>query len=407
MSAAPTRAPWQRTLGARYDELHALLVRVVHPLSFGVFFLTALAVIGGIAAIALQFLDSDALGMAFGAILGIVLMVVAAFTFVLTIGRAVLGLVLLTGWTIGLVVVDDIDSGLLWAIWLVAAASVVLQVVLLAWVQPRRWRRGLAHLSWPSLVGTIIGAVPVVFGLQLLADGNHDRVLDLTILSFAATAVALAVLTAIHLLVRRHEASIARSFAGSREMSSVAVVDTVGASVPLLASLLPTWSWLAGGPWRGTVDGREFALASGFTTSRSPDVPSVHVTLLALRMRSTGPDLWIRRRDRSHDNVLVESDSARVMSFESIRLDEDFSIRVDAATSELDAYRTFGPQALVLLEAGLAGAQLCRDGDVLSTWMVGGVLGVEELEQMLRTALQFAELLERVDAAHLRDASRA
>jgi hypothetical protein len=114
-------------------------------------------------------------------------------------------------------------------------------------------------------------------------------------------------------------------------------------------------------------------------------------------MRTRGRDAWIRRRDRSCDDVLASGNHTRVMTFESLALDEHDAIRVDAHADELDVWRTFTPEVLAQLEGALRGAQACRIGDVVSVWMVGSVVDPDELDAMLELATHLATVFEGID----------
>lgn len=409
MSNSPSTIPtddahrhgWQRELGSRYDGLHALLVRIVHPLTFAAFLLMSVIVGGIIGGIALEVADSDTIGYVLVGIAGIVFAVVGAFTFVATVPRAVFGIVLLVGWGTALFLIDDIDPAVLWAAWSIAGASVVLQVVLLMWVVPRRVRNGLLHVEFPAVIGTMIGAIPVIAGIWALAVGRDQLSVDIALVAMAATAVVLMMLAVLQLLIRRNEVDVLAQFAAKRDLKLVADTDTKGNAEPLIA-LLPNWAWRAG-LWAGKVADRRVALVSGFTGSRSPDIPSIHVTMIALESQVTGRDLWVRDRDLSDDNMIVSGGHTKVTSFESIELDERCTVRIDAHVSELDAWRMVGPQLLDLLN-GLGAAQLCRTGGALCAWIAGGALDAGELDRLLDLMLAIVAQLDKADAALARDA---
>lgn len=218
--ATVRRTRLQRAVGARYDGLHALLVRSVHPLAFGAFTLCAGALAIGAMAIAVEFDDSDAFGIAAGIAISIGVAILAAFTFVFTRVRAAVAIVLLGGWALAVLKIDDIDPGIVRAIWGVASLSVVIQVVLLAWVTPRRIRAGLAHVLLPATLGTIIGAIPVALGLRALLDNDDARALQLAQLAFIGALVVVILMYAMHAYIRWNERKVMREFALRHHLSA-------------------------------------------------------------------------------------------------------------------------------------------------------------------------------------------
>ena len=375
------RSTRQRAIGARYDELHALLVRCVHPICFGAFVLLAGAIVIGGVMLAFELVDADVLAIVFAIAVSIGAAVVAAFTFVFTRARAWTSIVLLLGFWFALTFVDDIDTGVLWAIWSIATFSIAIQVVLLAWVTPRRIRGGLGHLLAPATVGTTVGAVPVALGLQALLVGDDARALHLAQLLCGGALVVVIVLLALHGYVRRAEQEIVHEFAQRQQLVARPSSDPSEAASPLLELFMPAWADSTP-TYAGELHDREAAIRSGFSMSRAPDVPSLHLTVLAMRLDSTGRDLWVRRRAMSHDNVLVGTDHAGVVRFESIALDEGWSVRFAPGTTALDSFRTIGPQVLELLERSLGDAQVCRIGDAVFAWIVGGAVSANELDTL-------------------------
>ncbi len=397
------RSRRQRAVGARYDEFHALLVRSVHPICFGAFVLLGGAIVLGLLAFAFDALDADGFGIVLGVAVAIGGAVVAAFTFVFTRARAWATITLLLAGLAALRFVDDIKPFVLWAIWWVALLSVAIQVSLLAWVLPRRWRAGLVHLLGPATVGTLLGAVPVALGLRALVAGDDHRALELAQLAFAAALVVVVVLFVLHAYVRRSEQAVLCEFGKRHQLRALHTSDP-NEGAPMLAGFIPAWAD-ASTAWVGQLHGRNAAVRSGFTLARAPDVPSLHLTVLGMRLKGSGRDMWVRRRSISHDNLLVGTNHAGVVRFESITLNEGWSVRFAPGTSTLDEFRTVGPQMLELLERALGDAQVCRVGDTVWAWIVGGALSADELDELAGLLHEFGELLEGVDAADRRAAA--
>src|SRR5262245_13268495 len=127
------RGARRRWVAARYDGAHAMLVRIVHPVCFAAFAITALVIAGGIVYLVLSGGGSggdDIIGFLIGTVAVLAAVVVAAFAFVITPWRAIFGFVVLASWAVALGIRDEVPTWLLWTLWVVASLSVLLQVAL-------------------------------------------------------------------------------------------------------------------------------------------------------------------------------------------------------------------------------------------------------------------------------------
>lgn len=391
MTKAPAhRSPRQRAVAARYDGVHALLVRIVHPLCFATFALTVAAVAGGIAyALLSGAIGDDGTMLMVVAVFALVALA-AAFLFVLTPARAVIGLLVLGGWGLALALVE-VDPGALWAITGVACISVVVQLALLARVTPARWRSRLLHLLLPATVGTIIGIAPVALVAVLLQRGEDDLARSVLVAACAAGCAVLLVLLVLHRYGNAGDRAILEEFAAAHGLATRGSSDTVPAGI---APLVPKF---ANQPEHhtGTIDSRTVSVATGYTATAQADLPSLHLTALSIQLAGTpGHDVWIRRRSWTHDNVLASLGRSEVVRFEPIRLSERYDIHVPAGTDHLELYTEFDPVVVELLDRDLGEAQACRIGTSLILFVVGGVLDRAELDSLLATGLQLAAQLE-------------
>lgn len=402
-----SRSPLQRAVAARYDGTHAFLVRAVHPLCFGAFALIVGCVVGGILYVATSAGGGGegVVEVVGGSLFVGVGLIVVAFQFVVSRGVVWVSLVvlLLTWCTLMLWTPPHV---IIWVGWSAATLSVLLQIVLLMRVVPARYRAGLLHLMVPATVGTLVGAVPVAMGLIALIEGDFERALDLARLAFLAAIVVVAVLLGLHEYGHAREAVLLRAFARAHGFAIVDAepdpkddakkTDTKSDATAHGAQMIDEWSTHSG-PWQGQHRGRAVTISSGYTSSGAPDVPSLHLTLVTLQLEHDGRELWVRRRSRAYDNVLVNGNHSDVQHFESIALDEGWAVRFGAGTTQLEAFQTMTPLLLDALGRRLDAAQICRIGTTMHGWIVGGVLSVEELENLVLTLHDVARLLERAE----------
>ncbi|MCW2923712.1 MAG: hypothetical protein JWM98_1116 [Thermoleophilia bacterium] len=395
----------QRVAGARYDELHAFLVRVLHPIGFAgiLAFPWLLSALDEPSEWRLAPGASPLEGIAFGAGMSAFVLVfwiartegavIEGFRFVYGPWLAALGA--LTLFVLGGAMVDSgpFSEQLLWTILTLATSSVVMQVLLLLQELPSRWRDGLLHVTAPAAAGLALASFLVGRAGHALYTGHSGQAENLVGGTSIVTAIVLLAFGVFRAFVRLGDRGVLADFATRHGLDALSWSEAKLPGATLAGRLAPEFG-AATKRWWGEVDGRYVDLVTGCTKTRAPDLPSLHLTVLAIGLERSGPPLWIRRRAWGRDNVLASAGHTEVVHFESIALDERFDVRVPTGTPDEETFGTFGPQLVLLLAEGLGAAQLCRLDDVLLLYTVGGVVSADELDEQLRLGFAVAGLLE-------------
>jgi hypothetical protein len=386
------RSPISRSVATWYAPLYSLLARVVHPIAFGAFVLSAFMLVGGVLLGVAGDRDSGAIG--FVLLLGLLAVLPIAHSIVLDERTTPIAILLTAGWAIALQA-GSLDRVELGALYVAAVLSLAFRVAAIVHVVPRRARTGLLNLVVPAAVGTLVGAVPVLLGggAILANDMATARAVAIVMLWLAAlAAIAFGVL---HLVAASGESDVIGAWCLARGMREEH--EGVRATDDLLGEFR-----YSAHKYRTVKPTHAIEVTAGAIETKYADLPVAWLTcvVLELRHRTSTDDieLWLRSRSHALDTIVPPILETSRIRTESIELEGGHEVHVARDVDPIVALQTLDPRVIDVARH-LGRFQLCRSGHTIFAWSVGGVVDGEELDRMRTIVRETAVVLGMIESS--------